>query len=100
MNEITTQKLGEDVKMLINDVEDLLRATISETGERIVDLRRRLEQKLAECKAELAGQERGWTQKAERLGTSAAACLRENAWIKIAVAVGVGAVLGLLLRRD
>jgi ElaB/YqjD/DUF883 family membrane-anchored ribosome-binding protein len=41
MKEITARKLMDDVKILINDVEDLLRATASETGERIVDLRRR-----------------------------------------------------------
>ena len=70
------------------------------TGERIVDLRRRLEQKLGECKTELAEQERTWLQKAEQISASAASCLRDNAWAKVAIAVGVGIVLGLLLRRD
>jgi ElaB/YqjD/DUF883 family membrane-anchored ribosome-binding protein len=101
MNEITGQKLAEDVKVLINDAEELLRATVSATGERIVDLRRRLEQKkLVECKTELAERERVWLQKAEQARASAASYLRENAWTKVAIAVGVGMVLGLLLRRD
>jgi ElaB/YqjD/DUF883 family membrane-anchored ribosome-binding protein len=99
MDEITAQKLVEDVKVLINDTEDLLRATASETSERIIDLRRRLERKVAECKTELADWERVRTRVAEGV-KAAAACLRENGWIKIAVAVGVGTVLGLLLRRD
>ena len=100
MNEITGQKLADDVKVVINDAEELLRATASETGERIVDLRRRLEQKLVECKTELAEQERVWLQKAEQVRASATSYLRENAWTKVAIAVGVGMVLGLLLRRD
>jgi len=100
MNEITGQKLAEDVKVLINDVEELLRATASETGERIVDLRRRLEQKLGECKTELAEQERAWLQKAGQIRASAASWLRDTAWIKVAIVVGAGMVLGLLLRRD
>jgi ElaB/YqjD/DUF883 family membrane-anchored ribosome-binding protein len=99
MNEITARKLMDDVKILINDVEDLLRATASETGERIVDLRRRLEEKLAECKTELAEQERVWLQKAEQIRASATSCLREDPWFKVSLAVGVGVVLGLLLRR-
>ena len=100
MNEITGQKLAEDVKVLINDAEELLRATASETGERIVDLRRCLEQKLVECQTELAEQERVWLQKAEQVRAFAASYLRENAWTKVAIAGGVGMVLGLLLRRD
>jgi len=99
MSEITAQKLAEDVKVLINDTEELLRATASETGERIVDLRRRLEQKLAACKAELAEQERALLQKAEQVRSSAASYLREDPWVKVAIAVGVGLVLGLLVRR-
>ena len=89
----------DDVKVLINDAEDLLRATASETGERIVDLRRRLEQKLAECKTELAEQERVWLQKAEQIRDSVAFRLREDPWFKVSLAIGVGVVLGLLLRR-
>jgi ElaB/YqjD/DUF883 family membrane-anchored ribosome-binding protein len=100
MNEITGQKLAEDVKVLINDAEELLRATASETGERIVGLRRRMEQKLVECKTELAEQEKAWLQKAGQMRASAVSCLRDRAWIKVAIAVGVGVVLGLLLRRD
>jgi ElaB/YqjD/DUF883 family membrane-anchored ribosome-binding protein len=100
MNEITGQKLAEDVKVLINDVEELLRATASETGERIVGLRRRMGQKLAECKSGLGEQEKAWLQKAGQIRASAASCLWDPAWTKVAIAVGVGMVLGLLLRRD
>ena len=45
MNEITTEKLSEDFKVLIDDAEDLVKATASQTGERIGDLRQRLEKK-------------------------------------------------------
>jgi ElaB/YqjD/DUF883 family membrane-anchored ribosome-binding protein len=99
VNEITTQKLAEDLKVLINDAEELLKATASETGERIVDLRRRVEQRLAGCQADLAGQGGGWSHKAEQLKACAASCLRDNTWTKVGIAVGVGLVVGLLLRR-
>jgi ElaB/YqjD/DUF883 family membrane-anchored ribosome-binding protein len=54
---------------------------------------------LAECKTELAEQERVWLQKAEQIRASATSCLREDPWFKVSLAVGVGVVLGLLLRR-
>jgi ElaB/YqjD/DUF883 family membrane-anchored ribosome-binding protein len=55
---------------------------------------------LVECQTELAEQERVWLQKAEQVRAFAASYLRENAWTKVAIAGGVGMVLGLLLRRD
>jgi ElaB/YqjD/DUF883 family membrane-anchored ribosome-binding protein len=99
VNEITTEKLTEDLKVLINDAEELLKATASETSERIVDLRRRVEQKLAGCRADLAEQGGVWFHKAEQLKTCAASCLRDNSWTRVGIAVGVGLVVGLLLRR-
>ncbi len=45
MNEVTTKKLSEDFKVLIEDVEDLVKATASQTSERIGDLRQRLEKR-------------------------------------------------------
>jgi ElaB/YqjD/DUF883 family membrane-anchored ribosome-binding protein len=58
-----------------------------------------LEQKFAECKTELLEQERVWLQKAQQARASTISRLREDPWFKVGLAVGVGVVLGLLLRR-
>ncbi len=100
MNEVTTQKLVSDVKILIEDAEELLRATASETGERLTELRQRLQKKIDEGKKALAEEESAWRRRAEEARASTESYLRENAWSSVAIAAGVGLVLGLLLRRD
>lgn len=97
MNEITTRKIAADFKLVMEDVEELIKATASQTGERIGALRERLEKKIEEGKKLLS--ERGWVRSAEEKKAQAESRLRENPWTGVAIAAGVGAVLGWLLRR-
>ena len=97
MNEVTTKKLSEDFKILIDDVEDLVKATASETGERIGGLRQRLEKKIADGRKTLA--EKTWFQKAKDAKAETESRIRENTWTGLAIATGIGLLFGLLLRR-
>jgi len=99
MNDGTTGKLVEDFKVLIGDVEELVKATASQAGGRIADLRQQLGRKIEDVKKGLAGSEKPWSQSAEQAKTRAEACLRENAWVGLALAAGVGALLGYLMSR-
>jgi ElaB/YqjD/DUF883 family membrane-anchored ribosome-binding protein len=100
MNDFTTQKLISDVKVLIDDAEELLRATADQTGERIGELRQRLQRKIEEGRNALTAQENEWRQKAEQARVRSENYLRENVWTTVAMAAGIGMLLGLLLRRD
>ncbi|HZD41181.1 MAG TPA: DUF883 family protein [Terriglobales bacterium] len=100
MNDFTTQRLISDVKVLIDDAEELVRATADQTGERIMDLRQRLQRKIEEGRDALAAQENEWRQKAEQARERSENYLRENVWASVAMAAGLGLLLGLLLRRD
>ena len=97
MNELTTKKLSEDFKVLIDDVEDLVKATASQTGERIGDLRQRLEKKIEDGRKTLT--EKTWFQKAQDAIAGTDSCLRENSWARFVIAAGIGVLVGLLLRR-
>ncbi len=99
MNEVTTGKLVEDFKVLIDDVEALVKATANQAGESIGDLRQRLEKKIDDGRKALAGREIGWFQKSKEAKTQAESCLRENSWAGLAIASAIGVLLGLLLRR-
>jgi len=83
--------------MVIEDVEELIKATASEAGERIGALRERLEKKIEKGKKLLA--ENAWLQSAEEKKAQAQSRLRENPWTGVAIAAGVGALLGWLIRR-
>ena len=99
MDEISSEKFVADVKVLIVDVEELLKATAGLAGERIVELRGRLERKVAEGKAALAQCEEDLCQRAEYVKAQAVACWQHERCRNVALAVGIGALLALALRR-
>lgn len=100
MNEVDRDKIIADLKVVIEDVEELIKATADQTGEQITELRQRLQRKLSDARAALAEQQRYWRERAVEQGTAAAQCLRNNPWTPLAIAIGAGLVIGLLLRRD
>ena len=98
MNEVTREKLSADFKAVIGDVDELVKATSRETGEKITDLRERLGKKLEDGRKALSEQGRARVEEAK---ASAEAYLREKRWAALAIAGGIGLVLGFLLgRRD
>jgi ElaB/YqjD/DUF883 family membrane-anchored ribosome-binding protein len=99
MNDVTTGKITGDFKVLINDVEGMVKATASQAGERMEDLRQRLEKKIENGRKALAERRKTWLQKGDDAKAGAESCLRENSWAGLAIATGLGVLLGLLFRR-
>jgi ElaB/YqjD/DUF883 family membrane-anchored ribosome-binding protein len=91
----SSQKLVTDFRVLLADAEELARATAAQTGEKITDLRSRIQQEAAAIKPKL--------ERAEAVVKDAAgktdAYVRANAWATAGVAAGIGFVLGVLLSR-
>jgi len=100
MNEVTREKLSADFKAVIGDVDELVKATSQQTGEKIADLRARLGKKIEDGRKALS--EQGPLRaKVEEARVSAEAYLREKRWAPLAIAAGVGLLLGFFLgRRD
>ena len=92
-------KLVADFKVLIEDAEGLVKATATEAGARIGDLRQRLGERFEHGKNALTSGNKSWLETAEGAKTQAESYLREHAWAALLVAAGVGALLGLLVRR-
>jgi ElaB/YqjD/DUF883 family membrane-anchored ribosome-binding protein len=99
MDDISTERLVRDVKVLIDDVEELLKATVGVAGDRVIELRERLERKLAEGKAALAQCEIDLREHGAQAKARALACWRDEECCRLAIAVGIGLLLGLVLRR-
>ena len=97
MNEGPGKKLTADFKILMVDVEELVKATADQAGDRIGDLRQRLGKEIADARKALA--ESLWFQKARKAKSGTESCLRENTWTGLLVAGAVGALLGWLIRR-
>jgi ElaB/YqjD/DUF883 family membrane-anchored ribosome-binding protein len=96
----TTNKdrLVSDLKALVSDAEELLRATASQAGEKITDARQKIEQSLVEGKKAIADAEKTIVKKSKECAEIADDYVRENPWSAIGMAAGLGVVLGLLLR--
>lgn len=97
--QISTEKLVEDLQLLVRDAEALLNATATQTGERIQEVRARAEESLRMTKERLAEMEDQALERAREVATAADKYVRENAWQSVAIAAGVGLLVGLLLRR-
>ncbi len=94
-----SQKLTADIKMLVQDAEELMTATAAETGDKVVEVRRRMQQTVNDVKPHIATIETA----VSRQLTSAAACtdtyVRDNPWTAMGISAGVGLVIGLLVSR-
>ena len=98
--ESTREKLVSDLKVLVTDAEELLKATANQAGEKIVTARQHIEQSLEEGKKTLAEAEDVLIDKTKEAAKAADIYVRENPWNAVGIAAGIGLVLGLLIRRS
>ena len=98
--ETSRDKLVGDFRTLIGDAEELLKASANQAGEKFSAARQKIEQSLLEGKKSLADAERLLVQKSKEAADIADDYVRENPWSAVGVAIGLGLVLGLLIRRN
>jgi ElaB/YqjD/DUF883 family membrane-anchored ribosome-binding protein len=91
-NEVTTDKLAADLRLVISDAEALLRATVGETA---AVGRAKLQEGLDAAKLRLGPLADEATQRAR----AADGYVRAHPWAAVGVAVLAGIALGLLIGR-
>ena len=80
MNATTSEQLMAELRAVAREAEELLQATAEQTGARVEELRERAKDALEAA--------RGIDDQ-----------VRKNPWAAVAIAAGVGLVIGLLLSR-
>ena len=95
--ETSREKLINDLKTLVSDAEELLRATTSQAGEKVAAARQKIEQSLIEGKKALADAEQSLVETSKEYADIADDYIRENPWNAVAIAAGVGLLVGLLV---
>ena len=93
--ETTTDKLVQDMKSVVTDAEDLLKATANQGGEQLARIRTRAEESLRIAQARI----KQLTQAAEARVHAADQQVHEHPWTAVGVAAGVGALIGFILGR-
>jgi ElaB/YqjD/DUF883 family membrane-anchored ribosome-binding protein len=94
-----SEKFIRDLKTLVADAEDLLKATASQAGEKIAVARQKIEQSLVEGKKALADAEATLVKKSKECAEIADDYVRENPWNAVGIAASAGLVIGLLMRN-
>jgi ElaB/YqjD/DUF883 family membrane-anchored ribosome-binding protein len=98
-NEATTDQLMSDLKTVMSDAEALLKATSTQTGERIQEVRARAEESLRQARERVTQVEQDALKAAREMAEATEEYVRDNPWQAIGVAAGVGLLLGLVLGR-
>ncbi|MBM3351574.1 MAG: DUF883 domain-containing protein [Betaproteobacteria bacterium] len=97
--EVSKEQLVADFKVVIADAEALLKATASQGGETIANLRARTEESLAHAKERLAEAQDALIEKTKAAAHATDEYVHEKPWHAVGVAAGIGLVIGLLIGR-
>ncbi|MFZ1909342.1 MAG: DUF883 family protein [Burkholderiales bacterium] len=97
--EISTEKLVADLRTLVADTEELLRATAGQAGEKAAAARERMQASLARSKQRLLEAERTLEDKAGQAARAVEEYVHENPWRAVGIAALAGFVLGALINR-
>lgn len=92
----TGERLTNDLKALVQDAEEFLKATTTQAEDKATELRERLATALDSAKAALEQAE----EKTAAAVKVTDKTIRTHPYEAIAIALGVGLVLGLLIPRD
>jgi ElaB/YqjD/DUF883 family membrane-anchored ribosome-binding protein len=96
---VTKDKLIEDLKIVIADAEDLLRATASQAGEKISAAREKVQDSLDRARAGLGNIEDVVMDTGKQVARATDEYVQDNPWQAVGIAAAVGLVIGLLISK-
>ncbi|MEO6625274.1 MAG: DUF883 family protein [Burkholderiaceae bacterium] len=93
------QQLVSDIKSTISDAEDMLHATADQAGDKVANMRARIQDRLKAARVRLADAEATLIAKTRAAARATDAYVHESPWTAIGVAAGLGLLLGVALGR-
>ncbi|OVZ59656.1 hypothetical protein CDO44_11010 [Pigmentiphaga sp. NML080357] len=91
------EKLISDVKVVLNDAEDLLKQAASSTGDRAVELRERALTSLKRAREKLIDVQDSMLERSKAAARATDDFVHDNPWRAIGIAAAVGFLAGLLV---
>jgi len=89
------EQLVRDLKAVVRDAEELVKATAGQAGEKLTEVRGRLAAALESAKGTCHELE----EKTVAAAKATDCCIRQHPYESIGVAFGVGLLIGVLIRR-
>ena len=99
MTAANKEKLVTDLKVVISDTEELLRATAGAAGEKVTELRERLGVRLRDTKERVLDLEAALVDKTKAAARPTDDLVHEEPWKAVGVAAALGLALGVLIGR-
>lgn len=101
-NQIATaskEKLVADMKVVIADAEEILKSTASVAGDKMTDVRERIESRLRDAKIRLEDAEAALVDKTKACARATDDFVHDQPWQAVGIAAVVGLALGVLIGR-
>jgi len=96
---VPKEKLMEDLRMVVADAEELLRATANQAGEGATAARARIQESLQVVKARLGSAQDAVIERTRKAAKATDQYVHENPWQAISISACVGAIVGMLIAR-
>ena len=98
--EVSKEKLMQNLRVVVADAEELLRATAGQAGEKVSAARERIQESLLAAKARIKSAEDAVVAKTKQAAIATDDYVHDNPWRAVGIAAGVGLVVGLLISRS
>ncbi len=93
------EKLMGDLKVVIEDAEELLKLTAGQAGEKVNEMRVRIQDRLHKAKGDLANLQGLAVDTAKQAARTTDEFVHERPWTAVGIAAGIGILAGMLISR-
>lgn len=93
------EQLVSDIKSVISEAEEMLGATADQTGEKIANLRARIQARLRDAKLRLVEAEALLVTRTKAAARATDEYVHESPWTAVGIAASVGLLVGLVIGR-
>jgi ElaB/YqjD/DUF883 family membrane-anchored ribosome-binding protein len=93
------EKLVSDMKVVVSDAEEILRATTDVAGDKIDELRERIAERLRDAKLRIADAEELLLVRTKAAARATDDYVNENPWRAAGIAAGIGLLFGVIIGR-
>ena len=99
MSTINKEKIVSDLRVVVADADEILRASANIAGEKVSELRERIQDRLRDAKLRLADAEAALVDKTKAAARATDDYVHDNPWKAVGIAAGVGLLLGVIIGR-
>ena len=96
---VTREKLAADMRVVLADTEQLLKAVVGQSGEKLAALQPRIEENLRNAKAKLQEFEQAAEEKVRNAAHATDDYAHEHPWKIAGLSALIGVAVGLLIGR-